>query len=407
MKPVRDGKSLGGALLDAGVSGLIALVLALPLAGLVTTPDQSFQLRLVFHPWPVVAVTAGAFLIRLLWLRVPRFSLPPVRGLGSWGLVLVALVPLFAGRRGLDIGLLVLTYLMLATGLNIVVGLAGLLDLGYVAFYAVGAYTTALLTTQAGFGFWTALPFAGLLAALAGLMLGIPVLRLRGDYLAIVTLGFGEIVRVVLINWQSLTNGANGITGIPYPRLFGLDFSRAGPASLFRELHLSYSPLVRPIWFYVLALGLTLLANLVVARLRRSPLGRAWEALREDEIAARALGLDPTRLKLAAFSTGAFFAGLAGAFFAARQGFVSPESFTFMESALVLAIVVMGGAGRQLGVVWAAIVMIGGFELVRDFAEYRMLIFGLALVAIAVARPGGLIASRSPSVRLNFAKSGP
>jgi len=394
------------ALRDAGLSALIAFILALPLAGLVTTPDESLQLRLVFHPWPVAAITVGAFLLRLLWLRRPRFTLPKVRGLGSWALVPVALLPLVSGGRGLDVGLLVLTYLMLATGLNIVVGLAGLLDLGYVAFYAVGAYTTALLTTEAGFGFWSALPLAGLLAAFAGLLLGIPVLRLRGDYLAIVTLGFGEIVRVVLINWQSLTNGADGISGIPYPRLFGLDFSRAGRASVFRLFHLPYDRLDRQVWFYLLALALTLLANLVVARLRRSPLGRAWEALREDEIAARALGLEPTRLKLAAFTTGAFFAGLAGAFFAARQGFVSPESFTFMESALVLAIVVMGGAGRQLGVIWAAVVMIGGFELVRGFAEYRMLIFGLALVAIAVARPGGLIAARLPSVRLNPLRRG-
>jgi branched-chain amino acid transport system permease protein len=388
------------ALKDAAISGFVALILALPLAGLVTTPNESLQLGLVFHPWPVAVIAGGSFTLRLLWKKASRFTLPHPRGFGTWGLVIIAFLPLLAGRRGLDIGLLVLTYLMLATGLNIVVGLAGLLDLGYVAFYAVGAYTTALLTTQAGFGFWGALPLAGLFAAFTGLMLGIPVLRLRGDYLAIVTLAFGEIARVVLLNWQSVTNGANGIIGIPYPRLFGLGFSRFGPDSLFHVLGLPYWSLGRPVWFYLLALALTLLANLVVMRLRRSPLGRAWEALREDEIAARALGLNPVRLKLAAFSTGAFFAGLAGAFFAARQGFVSPESFTFMESALVLAIVVMGGAGSQLGVMWAAVVMIGGFELVRDFAQYRMLIFGLALVAIAVARPGGLLASRSPSVRL-------
>jgi branched-chain amino acid transport system permease protein len=390
---------------NALISGLIALVLALPLAGLVTTPDETLHLGLVFHPLPVAVISLGAFLARLAWGQLHKFKWPPlpkphVAGLALWGLPVVALLPLLGGRRGLDIGLLVLTYMMLATGLNIVVGLAGLLDLGYVAFYAIGAYSTALLTTTAGFGFWTALPVAGLMAAMAGLLLGIPVLRLRGDYLAIVTLGFGEIVRVVLLNWQSLTNGANGIIGVPYPRFFGLDFSRFGTDSVFRAFGLPFWQLARPVWFYLLALGLTLAANLVVARLRRAPIGRAWEALREDEIAARALGLDPVKLKLGAFASGAFFAGLAGAFFAARQGFVSPDSFTFSESALVLAIVVMGGAGRQIGVVWAAIVMIGGFELVRDFAQYRMLIFGAALICIAVARPGGLFALRLPSVRL-------
>ncbi len=390
---------------NALISGLIALLLALPLAGLVTTPDQSLHLVLVFHPLPVAAITLGAFLAQLALGLLHRIKLPPlpmprVAGLALWGLPVVALLPLLGGRRGLDIGLLVLTYMMLATGLNIVVGLAGLLDLGYVAFYAIGAYATALLTTAAGFGFWTALPVAGLMAAMAGLLLGIPVLRLRGDYLAIVTLGFGEIVRVVLLNWQSLTNGANGIIGVPYPRFFGLDFTRFGHDSVFRAFGLPFWPLARPVWFYLLALGLTLAANLVVARLRRAPIGRAWEALREDEIAARALGLDPVKLKLGAFASGAFFAGLAGAFFAARQGFVSPDSFTFSESALVLAIVVMGGAGRQIGVVWAAIVMIGGFELVRDFAQYRMLVFGAALIFIAVVRPGGLFALRLPSVRL-------
>ncbi len=386
---------------DSSFSALIVFLLALPLTGLITTPDESLRLTLVFHPWPPFSLAILAFVLRLCWreIKLPRVAVPAK--LGPSVLALIALLPFFTGRRGLDIGLLVLTYLMLATGLNIVVGLAGLLDLGYVAFYAVGAYTTAILTTQLGLDFWTALPVAGGFAALAGLLLGIPVLRLRGDYLAIVTLGFGEIIRVVLLNWQSLTNGANGIIGVPIPKPFGLDFTRYGTHSVFRTLHLPFTPLGKPIWLYLLALVLTLLANLVVARLRRAPLGRAWEAIREDEIAARALGLDPTRLKLAAFSTGAFFAGLAGAFFAARQGFVSPESFTFMESALVLAIVVMGGAGRQLGIAWAAVVMIGGFELVRDLAQYRMLIFGLALVAIAVLRPGGLAPQRQASVRLD------
>ena len=310
-------------------------------------------------------------------------------------------LPLYGGRYMLDTGILVLTYVMLGWGLTIVVGLAGLLDLGYVAFYAVGAYSYALLSTGFHLGFWTTLPIAGLLAALWGVMLGFPVLRLRGDYLAIVTLAFGEIIRIVLTNWTHLTGGSNGITDIPRPTLFGLKFNASGDPDTFASFfHLDYSITQRFVFLYYVILALALLTNWVSLRLRRLPLGRAWEALREDEIACRSLGINVTTTKLTAFAIGAMFGGFAGAFFATRQGFISPESFNFMESALVLAIVVLGGLGSQLGVALAALVMIGGTELFRDFAEYRMLIFGLALVVMMVLRPRGLVSGRTPSIAL-------
>jgi branched-chain amino acid transport system permease protein len=316
-------------------------------------------------------------------------------------LILALGVPLSGDRYYLDLGILVMTYVMLGWGLNIVVGLAGLLDLGYVAFYAVGAYSYAIISTTYGLGFWTCLPIAGALAALWGIMLGFPVLRLRGDYLAIVTLAFGEIIRIVITNWVSLTNGPNGISGIPRPTLFGLKFTPAGgPGSFSDFFHLPPSPTWRAAYLYYVILALALLTNWVTLRLRRLPLGRAWEALREDEVACRSLGINVTVTKLTAFAIGALFGGFAGAFFATRQAFVSPESFTFIESAIVLSIVVLGGLGSQLGVALAALVMIGGFEVFRALAEYRMLVFGGALVLIMVLRPRGLVSGRTPTVAL-------
>jgi branched-chain amino acid transport system permease protein len=313
-------------------------------------------------------------------------------------------------RYLLDLAILILTYVMLGWGLNIVVGLAGLLDLGYVAFYAVGAYSFALLATNFGLGFWVCLPMAGLFAALWGVMLGFPVLRLRGDYLAIVTLAFGEIIRIVLLNWYDFTGGPNGVLGIPKPTLFGLEFSR-GEGGFADYFGLEYSTVQRFVFLYYIILALALLTNFVTLRLRKLPVGRAWEALREDEIACRSLGINTVNVKLTAFATGAMFGGFAGAFFATRQGFISPESFTFIESAIILAIVVLGGLGSQLGVVIASVVMIGGIELLRnltvlqrvfgddfDPTQYRMLIFGLAMVAIMVWKPRGLISSRAPSI---------
>jgi branched-chain amino acid transport system permease protein len=306
-------------------------------------------------------------------------------------------------RRLLDIATLVATYIMLGWGLNIVVGLAGLLDLGYVAFYAVGAYSYALLALHFDLGFWLCLPFAGIMAAFAGILLGFPVLRLRGDYLAIVTLGFGEIVRIILLNWYQFTKGPDGLSGIPRPTFFGLPMTREAPdggATFHSFFGLEYAPIDRVIFLYYLALALALVTNLFTLRIRKLPVGRAWEALREDEIACRSLGLHPRNTKLTAFAIGAMFGGFGGSFFATRQGFVSPESFTFLESAIILAIVVLGGMGSQIGVVLAAILLIGLPEVFRELNQYRMLAFGLAMVAIMTWRPRGLLAHREPTVRL-------
>jgi branched-chain amino acid transport system permease protein len=260
--------------------------------------------------------------------------------------------------------------------------------------------------------FFMLLPLAGILAAFWGIMLGFPVLRLRGDYLAIVTLAFGEIMRLVLINWVPVTNGYAGITGVPRPTFFGIPFNATdeGFAAVFG---LAFSPIYRTVFLYYIILALALLTAFVTIRLRRLPVGRAWEALREDEIACRSLGINTTSTKLTAFSIGAGFGGFAGAFFAARQGFISPESFTFMESATILAIVVLGGMGSQLGVAIAAIAMIGGTEALRELdvlkevfgngfdpTQYRMLVFGFAMVVIMVVRPRGLISTRQASVHL-------
>jgi len=319
-------------------------------------------------------------------------------------LILIAIaLPFIADRRAVDIGVLILTYVMLGWGLNIVVGLAGLLDLGYVAFYAVGAYSYALLAQYFGLGFWECLPLAGLFAATFGILLGFPVLRLRGDYLAIVTLGFGEMIRIILQNWWWFTGGPNGVSNIPRPSFFGLPFDRTpaeGTESFHTFFGLDYSATHRVIFMYYLILALALITNVFTLRVRKLPLGRAWEALREDETACRALGINPTNTKLTAFALGAMFGGFAGSFFATRQGFVSPESFTFIESAVILAIVVLGGMGSQVGVVLATLLLIGVPEFFRELEAYRMLAFGAGMVFIMIWRPRGLLAHRDPTLLL-------
>ncbi len=310
-------------------------------------------------------------------------------------------------RQPLDIVILVVTYIMLGWGLNIVVGLAGLLDLGFVAFYAVGAYSYALLAQHFGLGFWVCLPFAGIMAATAGIVLGFPVLRLRGDYLAIVTLGFGEMIRIILLNWYEFTNGPDGISGIPRPTFFGLPFKRSAPEGVetFHSFfELTYSPIDRIIFLYYVIMVMALITNFFTLRIRKLPIGRAWEALREDETACRSLGINPRNTKLTAFAIGAMFGGFGGSFFATRQGFISPESFSFIESAIILAIVVLGGFGSQIGVVFAAILLIGLPEYFRDLQQYRMLAFGAAMVLIMVWRPAGLLAHREPTIRLSGLK---
>jgi branched-chain amino acid transport system permease protein len=429
---------------DAGFWTLVAFGLFLPLIGFRAVQDIRNELALETR-WPLlfsfVAIVAVGRLFHNLviapWrerrgrrlaaraaVGAPRHSrlagvLAPFAI--SFALVYPAIAVWGAGPGGAvkwldNFGIQILIYVMLGFGLNIVVGLAGLLDLGYVAFYAVGAYSYALLAQNFGLSFFMLLPLAGILAAFWGLLLGFPVLRLRGDYLAIVTLAFGEIIRLVLINWVPVTNGYAGITGIPRPTFFGIPFNASdeGFAAVFG---LPFSPIYRLIALYYIILGLALLTSFVTVRLRRLPVGRAWEALREDEIACRSLGINTTNTKLTAFAIGAGFGGFAGAFFAARQGFISPESFTFMESATILSIVVLGGMGSQIGVAIAAVAMIGGTEALRELdvlkqvfgndfdpTQYRMLLFGFAMVLIMVVRPRGLISTREASVHLSERK---
>ena len=437
--------ALRAAIMDAGLTAVLAFFLLLPLIGFRTVQNIRNEIVLetrwqMLFGFVAMAATGRLFysLVIAPWrerratqARPPAETVTRLRTiLARWfapfgiGFVLVypALSIGLAGFQGSvkwidNFGIQILIYVMLGLGLNVVVGLAGLLDLGYVAFYAVGAYSYALLAKTFGFSFFMLLPLAGCLAAFWGILLGFPVLRLRGDYLAIVTLAFGEIIRLVLINWVDLTNGYAGISGIPRPAFFGIPFT-ADDDGFAATFGLEFSPLYRTIFLYYLILGLALLTAFVTIRLRRLPIGRAWEALREDEIACRSLGINTTNTKLTAFAIGAMFAGFAGSFFAARQGFISPESFTFLESATILAIVVLGGLGSQVGVAIAAIVMIGGTELLRELdvlkavfgpdfdpTQYRMLVFGFAMVAIMVWRPRGLISARAPSLFLRERKA--
>jgi branched-chain amino acid transport system permease protein len=425
------------ALKDAAIIALVSFCLFLPLIGFKTVQNMRNELELETRLpllFTIVALIAGAKLLGSLVIepwRERRARQPVSEGgpvssvmtaLSNWftpfalGFVIVypVLVMAFTGPLGAlkwvdNFGIQVLIYIMLGWGLNIVVGLAGLLDLGYVAFYAVGAYSYALLAKEFGFSFWILLPLAGTLSAFWGILLGFPVLRLRGDYLAIVTLAFGEIIRLVLINWVSFTNGYAGISGIPRPTLFGIPFN-ASDEGFAATFGLEFNPIHRTLFLYYVILALALVTAYVTIRLRQLPVGRAWEALREDEIACRALGINTTNTKLTAFAMGAMFAGFAGSFFAARQGFISPESFTFLESATILSIVVLGGMGSQIGVAVAAVVMIGGTEIMRELdflkyifgndfdpTQYRMLIFGLGMVLIMIWKPRGLVGTREPS----------
>ena len=407
---------------DAAAVAFIALLLGIPMIGL-TTIDQGGALRIATR-WPaLLAFIAACFVGRLLLrygfdqlrarklareqaavaVRDRNLAASPLLTWVGWGAlgVSLALPIVFTDNRYVvDTATTVLIYVMLGWGLNVVVGLAGLLDLGYVAFYAVGAYTYGVLATQLGWTFWQALPVAGAMAASFGIILGWPTLRLRGDYLAIVTLGFGEIIRVILVNWTELSGGPNGITSIPRPSFFGLPFKPPGDDPTFASFFgLEYSPSHRIVFLYYLILALALLTNLFVSRMRKLPIGRAWEAMREDEIACKAMGINARNVKLSAFAIGAMLGGFAGVFFAARQGFISPESFTFNESAIILAIVVLGGMGSQLGVVLASLVLVLLPELGRDFAEYRMLLFGTAMILIMIWKPGGILAHREPTLR--------
>ncbi|WP_449758350.1 high-affinity branched-chain amino acid ABC transporter permease LivM [Erwinia persicina] len=416
-------------LLNAVISSLMLLILAaffmgmrLDLDGTKLVVNNAGEVR-----WNWIALGCGVvFLFQLLRPLVqsslkkvsgPSLVLPGIDGstpkqkLFLLALIVAAAVwPFLVSRGTVDIATLTLIYVMLGLGLNVVVGLSGLLVLGYGGFYAIGAYTFALLNHYYGLGFWQSLPLAGMVAAAFGLLLGFPVLRLRGDYLAIVTLGFGEIVRILLLHNTEITGGPNGISQIPKPSLFGLEFNRSARDGGWDTFHnffgLKYDPSDRIIFLYLVALLLVVITLFVINRLLRMPLGRAWEALREDEIACRSLGLSPTRIKLTAFTISAAFAGFAGCLFAARQGFVSPESFTFAESAFVLAIVVLGGMGSQFAVILAAILLVVSRELMRDLNEYSMLVLGGLMVLMMIWRPQGLLPMKRPHLKLKSAEKG-
>jgi branched-chain amino acid transport system permease protein len=349
--------------------------------------------------WRMAAVGLGAFFLSFLWrylirrkeagqkkaevsgeekmplvprlLSNPRFYIPGL----IVTIVLVVAFPFVFSLYQTNIMITALIYVVVGLGLNIVVGLAGLLDLGYVAFYAVGAYSYALLNVHFGVTFWMALPIGAALAFLFGILLGFPVLRLRGDYLAIVTLGFGEIIRLVLENWNDFSFGPSGIANIPKPGLFGLD------------LNLQQSTT----YIYFLMIGMALMTIFVVRRLQDSRIGRAWIALREDEVACQAMGIDKTRTKLTAFALGATWAGMGGVIFAAKTTFINPTSFTIWESIIILCVVVLGGMGSILGVIVGALILILLPEYLRTFSEFRMLIFGVILVMMMVFRPGGIV----------------
>ena len=429
------------ALRDSALTALIAFGLFLPLIGFNTVQNIRNELVLETRWLLLFAMVATVAVLRFLYILVvepalaERAARPPAEPhpisptLMRWRmpglLAFLVIYPLIAiliagpaaGKVVDNFGIQIMIYVLLAWGLNIVVGLAGLLDLGYVAFYAIGAYTCALLGMHFGLSFWVLLPLAGILAAFWGILLGFPVLRLRGDYLAVVTLAFGEIIRLVLINWVPVTKGYAGISGIPRPTFFGLPFLDV-PNGFAARLGLPFSPLHRLLFLYYIMLITVVIAAVMISRLRRLPVGRSWEALREDEIACRSLGINTTNAKLAAFAMGAFFGGIAGALFTARQGFISPESVNFSESALILAIVVLGGMGSLPGVAIAAVVIIGGTELLRELGflklvfgsefdptQYRMLLFGFAMVVIIVWKPRGLIGTREPSVVLKERKT--
>ncbi len=427
----------GGRFLALGLVVIVGVLFRLFASGTFGSPSMQIGPAILFAAAGCAVITAAFIVGRLIpesdsdgSVVTAMITDPAVtRWIAIGGAVFLVLYPLLAlaivGQAGSikwidNFGIQIMIYIMLGWGLNIVVGLAGLLDLGYVAFYAVGAYAYALFATVViphypalgPWAFWICLPVAGIMAAFWGVLLGFPVLRLRGDYLAIVTLAFGEIIRLVLINWVDVTQGYAGISGIPRPSFFGLPFT-ANDNGFAAFFGIEHKPLYRTIFLFYVILALAMLTNWVTLRLRRLPVGRAWEALREDEIACRSLGINTTNTKLTAFAIGAMFGGFAGSFFAARQGFISPESFTFVESAVIIAIVVLGGMGSQIGVAIAAVVMIGGTEILRELewlkalfgkdfdpTQYRMLIFGLAMVVLMIWRPRGLISTREPTIAL-------
>jgi branched-chain amino acid transport system permease protein len=408
------GIDYGHAVRDAVLAGMVALLVFGPITGL----QLSGYEVVARMQWPLLfagIVTLGRFcmsvwvqteagersLARMRTKRSGDVTVAESKGknwqqkLAPFALIGGLALPflLMDNRYWLTVVLLALIYVLLGLGLNIVVGLAGLLDLGFAAFYAVGAYVLAMGAQYWGLGFWSALVLAIVFAGTLGMLLGFPVLRMHGDYLAIVTLGFHEIIRLILTNWISFTGGPNGASA-PSPTLFGLEFSRRakqGGEPFHEFFGIDYSASYQYMFIYLILFVFVVAAIVFCSRLRQMPMGRAWEALREDEIACRSLGINHVTVKLSAFMMGAMFAGAAGVFFATYQGFVNPTSFTFIESAMILAIVVLGGLGSITGVVIAALVLIMLPEVLRDFASYRVLAFGAVMVLMMIWRPRGLM----------------
>ena len=394
-------------ILKAAIAALWFMLLTLPVLGIklntvAKTVDWRFD--------RIFALGAGIFVLALIWdwcfsrkaAGVKIVTLPKClnlaeiiesfrkrAGLRLGGLAVLAVVligmPLVSSFYQTNIMISALLYVMLALGLNIVVGLAGQLVLGYVAFYAIGAYTYGLLHQYFGLGFWTCLPIGGFLTVLFGLGLGFPVLRLRGDYLAIVTLGFGEIVRLTLQNWNTVTGGPRGVSDIPRPAFFGMNMDITQSTT----------------YIYYLVLAAVVVTIVVITRLKNSRVGLALQALREDEIACEAMGVDITRVKLSAFALGSCWAGFAGVIFAAKTTYINPSSFTFMESAMILSMVVLGGMGSIAGVVIAALILILAPEYLRAFSDYRMLLFGAIMVIMMLFRPQGLISGERRRYRIS------
>ena len=346
-------------------------------------------LRPLFALILFIAITFGVryWAIRGARMREDISKLPPARQrrirLGIRGAILVFLfiLPILLGTYLSEVANNVGIFILMGLGLNIVVGFAGLLDLGYVAFFAIGAYSMAVLTSESPLGlggltFWEALPFCLLIAAAAGIVLGIPVLRMRGDYLAIVTLGFGEIIRILALSdlLKPFIGGAQGVLKIPKPPFLGLS-------------------LIKPEQFYYVILAGCLLAAFVSWRLSESRLGRQWMALREDEDVAEAMGIKLVSTKLLAFAIGAAFSGLAGAFFASKLTSIFPHSFKLEISINVLVLIILGGMGSLPGVVVGALILVGMPELLREFAEYRLLMYGALLIVMMLAKPEGFIPS--------------
>ena len=289
-------------------------------------------------------------------------------------LSLILLIVPFLGLSNFALRMLIMVgvYIILGLSLNLVTGFTGQLSLGHAAFYAIGAYTSAILSTRYGMGFGITAPLSGLVAALFGLLLGIPTLKLQGAYLAIVTLGFGEIVRITALNWMSLTRGPMGIPGIPPISLFGYE-------------------LQSNVGYYYVIYALAMVTILVISRIVNARIGRAFMAIREDELAAQYMGVHTTNYKVLAFTIGAFLAGIAGSFYAHYVSYIDPQSFTFDESIQILSIVILGGMGSIPGTILGAFILVTAPELLRSLQAYRMVIYGLLLVLMMLIRPQGLL----------------